>query len=65
MKENRSEAILLSPFRGIFLIALGAFAIWRGWAIHAVRSPWSLCGLGALAIALGAWHLSRPSRPRT
>lgn len=49
----------MQPLRGFVLVVLGAFAMWRGWAIHAARSPWPLCGLGALAIALGAWHLTR------
>ncbi|MFZ0393233.1 MAG: hypothetical protein WCF17_13100 [Terracidiphilus sp.] len=54
----------MSPFRGMVLVAAGVAAIWRGWATHAHRDPWTLYGLGMLAIALGAWHLTRPSRPR-
>lgn len=52
----------MGSIRGIVLVALGAIAIWKGWATHAFRNPWPLCGLGALAIALGAWHLTRPEK---
>jgi hypothetical protein len=56
----------MSPLRGIFMVALGAFALWRGWIVHAYHNAWPLYGLGAAAIALGAWHLSgRSPRPRT
>jgi len=46
------------------LLAAGVAAIGRGLATHAHRNPWTLYGLGMLAIALGAWHLMRPARPR-
>jgi uncharacterized membrane protein HdeD (DUF308 family) len=55
----------MSPIRGMVLVAAGAFAIWRGVAMHTHRSPWPLLGLGLLAVALGAWHLTRrPARRR-
>lgn len=55
----------MHSLRGIVLVGLGAFAVWKGWAMHALRNPWPLCGLGALAIALGAWHLTRPAKRRS
>ena len=50
--------------RGILLIAVGIFVIYRGWMIHAHQAVWPFYGMGALAIALGLWRLLRkPPKP--
>ena len=51
--------------RGILMLALGAFALYRGWVMmHQGQSPWLAYVLGAVAIALGIWRLTRkPPRP--
>ena len=51
--------------RGILMLALGAFALYRGFVVmHSRQNPWLAIGLGALAIALGIWRLTRkPPKP--
>jgi uncharacterized membrane protein HdeD (DUF308 family) len=54
----------MNLFRGIFLIAAGAFVIWRGWLMHTRMNVWLFYVLGVLAIALGVWRLLRkPPKP--
>jgi len=36
-------------------------AFWQGWRMHRLHFPWLAYGLGALALALAAWHLRRKS----
>ncbi|HEX9199117.1 MAG TPA: hypothetical protein VF865_06125 [Acidobacteriaceae bacterium] len=52
--------------RGILMLALGVFALYRGFVMmHARQSTWMPFGLGALAIAIGIWRLTRkPPKPR-
>ncbi len=52
--------------RGILMLALGVFALYRGFVMmHARQSAWMPFGLGALAIAIGIWRLTRkPPKPR-
>jgi hypothetical protein len=46
----------------MFLAA--AFALWKGWHLHGNRALFAFA-LAGLAIAMGAWHLTRrPSNPR-
>jgi hypothetical protein len=55
----------MNQFRGIVMLAAAAFAFYRGFAMHTARSEVLGCGLGALALGLGVWHLtSRPAPPR-
>lgn len=55
----------MNQFRGIVMLVAAAIAFYRGWAIHTPRSELLGCGLGALALALGVWHLTRkPAPPR-
>ncbi len=54
----------MGSFRGIVLLAAGIAAIFRGWTTHTRQDPWTLYGLGLIAIALGAWHLARSGRKR-
>jgi heme exporter protein D len=48
----------VNPVRGILMIVASAFAFWRGWQIHHGRYAWMAYGLGVLALALSAWHLT-------
>jgi hypothetical protein len=55
----------MNQFRGILMLLVGAFALYRGWMIHRGQSAWLALGLGLLAIGLGAWRLTRkPAQPR-
>ena len=54
----------MNLFRGILLIAAGAFVLYRGWVIHTHMNPWPFYILGVLAIALGVWRLvTKPRKP--
>ncbi len=51
--------------RGIFMVAVGLFVLYRGWVIHVGRAAWSAYALGVLAVALGIYRLTRrPPQPR-
>ena len=57
----------MNRVRGIMMLLAAALAIWRGWEIHRGEMAVGAYGLGVLALALGAWHLTRrapPARPR-
>jgi hypothetical protein len=49
----------MNLFRGILMLVLGAFALYRGWMIHTGQNAWMAYGLGILAFALGIWRLTR------
>jgi len=50
----------MEPMRGVLLILAGAVAWARGLVlVHHGRPGWLAFGLGAAAIALGVWHLTR------
>jgi hypothetical protein len=47
------------------MILAAAVAIWKGWQIHRGETAILAYGLGAMALALGVWHLTRkPAQPR-
>jgi hypothetical protein len=46
------------------MLLAAAVAIWKGWQIHRGETAVLAYGLGAIALALGIWHLTRPSGPR-
>jgi hypothetical protein len=49
----------MDVLRGILMIAVGGFALYRGLLFHAQRNSWAAIALGLLAIALGVWRLTR------
>lgn len=54
----------MNAFRGIVLVALGVFALYRGWLVHTGQKAWFAYVLGVVAIALGMWRLLRnPNKP--
>jgi hypothetical protein len=63
-ESDKGRQISMERMRGILMVAVGVFVIWRGGVIHAHRATWPFFALGAVAIALGAWHLTRPAWPR-
>jgi hypothetical protein len=41
------------------MLVAAAIAIYRGWQIHAGHYALMAYGLGAVALGLGIWHLTR------
>ena len=54
----------MNRIRGIVMVLAAVVAIWKGWQIHRGETAVLAYGLGALALALGVWHLRR-KEPRT
>jgi len=56
----------MEKVRGILMLLVGAFALYRGIAMLGTRAAWPAIGLGAAALALGVWRLMRkpPERLR-
>jgi hypothetical protein len=41
------------------MLTAAVLAIWKGWEIHRGEMAVLAYGLGALALAVGVWHLTR------
>jgi hypothetical protein len=54
----------MNHVRGVVMVLAGCFALWKGWQIHTGSHAWMACGLGALALAMAAWHFTRKSDDR-
>jgi hypothetical protein len=55
----------MNRFRGFMMLVAAALAVWKGWQIHRGETAVLAFGLGALALALAIWHLTRkPPRAR-
>jgi hypothetical protein len=52
----------MNPVRGIVMILAAAIAFWKGWQIHRGETAVLAYGLGAMALAMGVWHLTRERR---
>jgi hypothetical protein len=46
------------------MVLVACVAFWRGIQLHTGREAFTAYGLGALALALGMWHLIRKPAPR-
>ncbi|MFZ0338112.1 MAG: hypothetical protein WAL45_08785 [Terracidiphilus sp.] len=49
----------MNRVRGIVMLIAAALAIGKGWQIHRGETAVLAYGLGALALAVGVWHLTR------
>jgi hypothetical protein len=49
----------MDVLRGVLMVAVGAFALYRGVLTHAGKNSWMAIGLGLVAMALGVWRLTR------
>jgi hypothetical protein len=49
----------MDKVRGILMLAVGAFALYRGFAMHGRPNAWLAILLGVAAIALGIFRLTR------
>jgi hypothetical protein len=52
----------VNPVRGIVMFLAAAIAFWKGWEIHRGETAIFAYGLGAMALVLGLWHLTRERR---
>jgi uncharacterized membrane protein len=59
-----AERMRVNPVRGIVMLVAAAIAFWKGWQIHHGESAVLAYGLGAIALALGVWHLTRKAPMR-
>lgn len=49
----------MDRFRGILMLGLGAFAIYRGFMFHSGQNALVAFSLGMVSIAVGVWRLTR------
>ncbi len=49
----------MDKVRGILMVGVGAFALFRGFVMHGRPGAWLAIGLGLAAIALGVFRLVR------
>ena len=54
----------MNRIRGIVMLIAAVLAIWKGWEIHRGEMAVLAYGLGALALAVGVWHLRAKRRRR-
>jgi len=54
----------MDKVRGILMVAVGAFALFRGIVMYGRPHAWLAIGLGLAAIGLGVFRLTRKSPPR-
>jgi hypothetical protein len=49
----------MNHVRGFLMLLAAGVAFWKGWQIHHGSQAWIAYGLGAAAIGLAVWHLTR------
>lgn len=55
----------MNRFRGSVMLLAAGLAFWRGWKVHTGHIAVLAYGLGALALAMAVWHMTRKAdRPR-
>ena len=54
----------MNHVRGVLMLVAAAVAFWQGWRIHTGPHAWLAFGLGAAALALAIWHLTRKAEKR-
>jgi len=54
----------MEKIRGILMLAVGAFALYRGFVMFGRASGWLAITLGIVAIALGVFRLTRKAPRR-
>lgn len=60
--QERTSSVNLG--RGIMMLIAAALAFWKGFQIHRGEMAVMAYGLGALALVLGVWHLTRRTPQR-
>ncbi len=59
-----SESVRMNRFRGMLMLVAAGVALYRGWKIHTGHIALLAYGLGAAALGLAIWHLTRKAMPR-
>jgi len=54
----------MDKVRGILMVAVGAFALFRGFVMYGRPHAWLAIVLGLAAVGLGVFRLTRKSPPR-
>jgi hypothetical protein len=54
----------MNHFRGILMLVAAGIAFYRGWKIHTGEYAVMAYVLGALALGLAVWHLTRSAPKR-
>jgi hypothetical protein len=54
----------VDQMRGVILILFGILAIYRGWTVHTGQHALLAYALGVVALAIGAWRVTRKPRSR-
>jgi uncharacterized membrane protein len=54
----------MNHLRGIVMLIAAGIALYRGWKIHTGHDAVLAYGLGALALGLAIWHLTRSAPQR-
>lgn len=49
----------MNRIRGIVMLLAAVVAVWKGWQIHRGETAVLAYGLGALALSVAVWHLTR------
>jgi len=49
----------MNHVRGFLMLLAAGVAFWKGWQIHHGSHAWMAYGLGAAALGLAVWHLTR------
>jgi hypothetical protein len=52
----------MNPFRGLMMIAAAGIAFYLGWKRLAGRDAFIAFSLGAAALGMAVWHLTRARR---
>ena len=55
---------MLNFYRGVLMLLAAGGAFWKGWQIHHGTHAWLAYGLGAAALGLAVWHLTRKEEGR-
>jgi hypothetical protein len=63
LKKTGRKGASMNRIRGIVMLIAAALAIGKGWQVHRGEMAVLAYGLGALALVVGVWHLTRKASP--
>jgi hypothetical protein len=59
LEKTGRKGASMNRIRGIVMLIAAVLAIGKGWQIHRGETAVLAYGLGAMALAVGVWHLTR------